>query len=180
MAAFIFALLSLRFRSRGLSRSARHCVVSCTSRNFSCSCARLYGLAVSPRRYLGSCHHNENRPGHRAFILLSIAFIRQLRSRAQKDSYPGLYALCFLTVVAIGYFGGELVFGGRPAKEHQTPQTHAEAREDQGQAEIDYADVAGSDHGKPVIPGGPGKSERILCIKGKKEPAMPYTQEHLA
>lgn len=209
MAAFIFALLSLLFRGRGLSISARHCVV-------------LALVGIFPAVALGYMDWQYIRGGTWVFaikmkiglaavlfILLLTAFLRQWKSRAQKDSYPGLYALCFVTVVAIGYFGGELVFGGDHAAKHQAHSPNDVEKESE-QAETTYADIAGildqnctmchkgeraphglrldsyeqvmagSDHGKAVIAGEPENSDLILHVKAEKEPAMPYMQEPLA
>ncbi len=46
------------------------------------------------------------------FILLSVSVILKIRIEAESKRGLAIYALCFLTVVVLGYFGGQLVFEG--------------------------------------------------------------------
>jgi uncharacterized membrane protein len=56
------------------------------------------------------------------FILLAIGAWIGYRERTRAGWLLPLYALCFLTVTVLGYFGGQLVYGGR------TPGGSAEFR----------------------------------------------------
>jgi uncharacterized membrane protein len=45
-------------------------------------------------------------------ILLSIALIVGRKAKAETKGTLAIYTLCFLTVIVLGYFGGQLVFEG--------------------------------------------------------------------
>jgi uncharacterized membrane protein len=48
------------------------------------------------------------------FVLLSIGLVLIFTGKGESKSLLVIYVLAFFTVVALGYFGGRLVFGGRP------------------------------------------------------------------
>jgi uncharacterized membrane protein len=48
-------------------------------------------------------------------ILLSIGMLIGLRSGTESNSLIAINALCLLTVAGLGFFGGELVYGNKPA-----------------------------------------------------------------
>ena len=50
------------------------------------------------------------------FFLLIAALILGLKTRAESKAILTVYTLCLGVVVALGYFGGDLVYGGRTAK----------------------------------------------------------------
>ena len=114
-----------------------------------------------------------------------------------------MYSLSFLTVVAIGYFGGVLVFA--------TPRAIPDERETEDRVYlVTYADVAkifelrcischsgpnpadglgldryeqvmsGGEHGPVVVPGRPDESELMQRIRGAAQPRMPLGQPPLA
>ena len=108
-----------------------------------------------------------------------------------------VYVLCFFTVVGLGYFGGEIIYGEQVLRESRT------AAAPQKSAQISYADVQpifqdnctnchtgtnppknlnlttyqdimeGSQSGPVVIAGNPGESELIRRVKGLASPQMP-------
>lgn len=141
------------------------------------------------------------------FILLLLALILRSRTEATSKKVLPIYFLCFITVTAIGYFGGELVFGheggaGAPASGGQ--------QEPKGPPEATYAGLAailndhcvvchsgssapvglkldtyselmaGSQNGPVVVPGKPDESEIVRRIKGLSQPRMPFGKPPLS
>ena len=47
-------------------------------------------------------------------VLLILCLLHGLRTEGESISRLAMYALCFVTVVGLGYFGGELIWGERP------------------------------------------------------------------
>lgn len=115
----------------------------------------------------------------------------------------------FIFGIIIGYFGGEIVFGGLGAPQSVSaveanttdPQSqksitfnevseifeqhcnmcHAGSSAPHGLQLDSYAQVmAGGEHGEVIVPGKPNESKLILRIEGKSKPAMPFRQPALA
>lgn len=110
MGTFIFALVALIFRKTGLSRTARHCAV-------------LALIAAGPTALLGLMDWQHFYGG--AFLLpikmklvlagvliicLFLAVVFSVREEELSKKVISLYVACLLVVVALGYFGGELVY----------------------------------------------------------------------
>ncbi len=137
-------------------------------------------------------------------VLLLITILSHYIFRAGMKTILFLYSLCFINVVAIGYYGGEVVFAG---SHWQLDAQEQEKAEDGGpQEEVAWADISvifeqhcnmchsgtsaphdlrldsyeqvmeGSENGKVIIPNKPGESELVLRMKGRSEPAMPFRQ----
>jgi uncharacterized membrane protein len=118
MGAFFFALAALIFRRTSLSRSARHCSV-------------LALIAAGPTVLLGLMDWQHFYRGTFLLpiqmklvlagiliILLFLAVVFGVREQTLSRKLITLYGACLLAVVALGYSGGELVYGGkRPAAE---------------------------------------------------------------
>ena len=54
------------------------------------------------------------------FLLLVVGVVMGHRKQGQSPWLLPVYALCFMTVTALGYFGGQLVYGGRTP--HASPE----------------------------------------------------------
>jgi uncharacterized membrane protein len=113
MGAFIFALAAIIFRRTSLTQTARYCVI-------------LGLLAAIPTALLGIMDWMHFYGGTLllpfkmkiilaviliAFLLLAVV-IGFFGERFQKVLFV-LYAMCLLTTVGLGYFGGEIVYGTR-------------------------------------------------------------------
>ena len=111
MGAFIFALAAIIFRRTSLTQTARYCVI-------------LGLLAAIPTALLGLMDWMHFYGGTLllpfkmkiilaviliAFLLLAVV-IGFFGERFQKMLFV-LYAMCLLTTVGLGYFGGEIVYG---------------------------------------------------------------------
>ncbi len=105
------SLLWRRYQSWGLS--ARHCLI-------------LAWLFIFPTVFLGYLDWQHYYYGvwifpikakialsGFLFVLLSIGVILILGGKGESRVLPVIYALGFITVVALGYFGGHMVYGGR-------------------------------------------------------------------
>lgn len=208
MAAFIFGIIGVLFKRASLLTSAKHCTV-------------LALIAVFPAILFGYMDWQYFRGGNWVFpiimkmtlaafliLLLSITVVRQWKFGENGKIVLTLYTLCFFNVIAIGYFGGEIVFAGF-AEPKETPKTAVGEQGQQPGMEVTFADVSavfkehcimchkgpmaplglqldtyahvmeGSQSGKVIIPGKPGNSELIRRIKGVSEPAMPFMREPL-
>ena len=109
--AFIFAIVSWKFRKDNLARTAHHCMT-------------LALLALLPTVIVGIMDWQHYYAGAWLFpikmklalaalllILLVFALSAGYRAEAISKSALVLYGLCLLNVTALGYLGGELVFG---------------------------------------------------------------------
>ena len=111
--AFIFGVVSLKFRKEKLARTANHCIA-------------LALLALVPTVIVGIMDWQHYYAGAWLFpikmklplaglllILLVFAFSAGYKAETITKQALIIYALCLLNVTALGYFGGELVYGGR-------------------------------------------------------------------
>ena len=115
--AFLFGIVAWKLRHQGLARTAHHCII-------------LALLAVFPTVLSGLMDWQHYYGGAWLFpikmklplaglLLILLVFALSAGSRAESISKRALiiYALCLVNVTALGYFGGELAYGGRaPAK----------------------------------------------------------------
>jgi uncharacterized membrane protein len=116
--AFLFGVVAMLFKRESLVRTARHCLV-------------LAIIALPPTALSGYMDWQHRLAGAWIFpiiiklilagvllVLLAIAIGLSLRSETWSRDILITYALCLFVVIAIGYFGGELVYGKRaPAGE---------------------------------------------------------------
>lgn len=208
MAAFIFGVVGALFNRPTLMTSARHCII-------------LALIAVFPAIILGYMDWQYFRGGNWMFpivmkmilagmliILLTVTIVRQWKFRENRKVILVLYTLCFFNVVAIGYFGGELVFGGFD-RQKEAARPAGEKKEPSAEEVVTYNDVSaifnqncimchkgsmaplglqldsyahlmeGSQNGAVIVPGKPEESELILRVRGESEPAMPFMQDSL-
>jgi cytochrome c2 len=125
IAALVFGLVHWAFRREGPAQSARHCTV-------------LALVAWFPTALLGYADWQYHLGGAMAFpiimkivlagALLVLLVLAVVAGRKGKGVI-GLYTLCFLAVVGIAYFGGELVYEGRfPGAGAKAPQEDAASK----------------------------------------------------
>lgn len=113
--AFIFSLAAWIFNRESLSRSARHCII-------------LALLAVPPTVLLGFMDWQHFYAGATLpqirikmmlaavlAVLLLVAWVASRKENRNMSRFTVLCGLCLITVVALGFFGGELVYGVRGA-----------------------------------------------------------------
>ena len=120
MGGFIFALIALIFNRKTPAQTARHC--------FSLALvmavvAILLGLMDWQHR-LGGADLFEIKmklvlAGILLFLLLVTVVYAALSGTFTK-TLVAMYALCLLTVIGLGYFGGELVYGTKTTPEAKT------------------------------------------------------------
>lgn len=115
--AFIFGVVSWKSKKNNLARTAHHCVI-------------LALIALLPTVIVGIMDWQHYYAGAWLFpikmklplaglLLILLVFSLSAGYKAEITSRQTLiiYALCFVNVTVLGYFGGELAYGGRaPAK----------------------------------------------------------------
>ena len=111
IAAFLFALIAWIFNRKNLAKSARHCLI-------------LALIMAGPTILLGLMDWQYRFGGAWLFeikmklilagillLLLLLAAVYGILAGAFTKVVVVIYALCLLTVIGLGYFGGELVYG---------------------------------------------------------------------
>jgi len=111
MGAFLFVLVALIFRRTNLAQTARHCSV-------------LALIAAVPTAFLGILDWQHFYGGSLMFpikmklilaailiIFLILAIVFGFFGETFSKIVISLYVLCLFTVIGLGYFGGELVYG---------------------------------------------------------------------
>ena len=201
MGAFVFAMVGFASKRSGMTVTARHCII-------------LALISVFPTMVLGYMDWHQYYGGAWLFpikmkivlgislmVLLGLTICLQPRVGAESKAILLLYALCFLNVIGIGYFGGELVFGTAKATVQQieSPQptrvTYADVEKIFSQdctichsgsnppfgLRLDtYANImAGSQTGPVVIPGKPDESKLVRRVSGIDQPRMPFGKPSL-
>jgi uncharacterized membrane protein len=109
--AFVFAWIALVFRWPKLAQTARHCVI-------------LAYVWVFPTMLLGIMDWQHYYASGMLFPikmklifaptllgLLTAAVILGYKKGAGSKAVLAIYCLCFVTVIVLGYFGGQLVYG---------------------------------------------------------------------
>jgi mono/diheme cytochrome c family protein len=136
--AFIFGVISLKFRKAILARTAHHCII-------------LALLALLPTVIAGIMDWQHYYGGAWLFpikmklplaglLLILLVFALGAGYKAESITKQGLiiYALCLLNVTALGYFGGELAYGGRaPVKPRDRAKSTVSAEVEAGAALFD-------------------------------------------
>jgi mono/diheme cytochrome c family protein len=205
--ALIFSLMAFLPRFGKYATTARHCLT--------------LGLAgVFPTVALGYMDWRHFYGGHLIFpiemkmilaavltLLLLLGVVLYGKLPNQDKRIFAVQVLCFGTVVGIGYFGGNLVFGGSEPVRAAAASAPAAAS---GAGDLVYADVApilkqsctgchsggdaplglhldsydgimaGSKYGPVVVAGKPDESELVKRIRGESTPRMPYKKPPLA
>ena len=109
--AVVFSLTALVFRRQGLLKTARHCII-------------LSFIWVFPTILFGIMDWQHFYAGAWLFpikvklvlapllaVLLLAALVLGRKGRERSRAVLSLYGLCFLVVVVLGYFGGQMVYG---------------------------------------------------------------------
>jgi uncharacterized membrane protein len=116
--AFVFALIAWIFNRSNLAKTAHHCLI-------------LALIAAVPTIVLGLLDWQYRLDGTWLFaikmklvlagillLLLIIAVVYGFLAEAFSKTIMAVYTLCLVTVIGLGFFGGELVYGTRaPAAE---------------------------------------------------------------
>jgi len=113
MAGFLFSLVAIWKENPSFSQTARHCMM-------------LALISLVPTVMLGLMDWHYFYRGAFIFpikikfilaavliVLLAAVVYRDMKSPSNSKTLIG-YGICLITIVGLGYFGGELVFGQRP------------------------------------------------------------------
>jgi len=109
--AFIFAWIALLLRRPNLARTARHCVILALIWVFP---TMLFGIMDWYHYYAGAMIFPIKMKlifAPALLILLAAAVILGHKQGAESRKVLAIYCLCFGTVIILGYFGGQLVYG---------------------------------------------------------------------
>jgi len=116
--AFIFALIAWIFNRKNLAQTARHCFVLALLMAVP---TILFGLMDWQHRFGGAYLFEIKMKlvlSGILLLLLLVAVVYASLAGAFTKTVMAIYALCLLTVIGLGYFGGELVYGTKaPAGE---------------------------------------------------------------
>ena len=111
--AFIFGVVSWKFRKERLARTANHCIALAL---ITLLPTVIVGIMDWQHFYGGAWLSPIKMKLPLAgllLILLVFAFSAGYKAETITKQALIIYALCLLNVTALGYFGGELVYGGR-------------------------------------------------------------------
>ncbi len=124
--AFIFALMAWIFNRSNLARTARHCII-------------LALIMAVPTILLGFLDWQYRFGGAYLFeikmklalggillLLLLVTVVYAALAGTFTKTVMALHALCLLTVIGLGYFGGELVYGTKTPVVAETSDLAAE------------------------------------------------------
>ena len=116
--AFVFALMAWIFNRSNLAQTARHCFILALIMAVP---TILLGLMDWQYRFGGAYLFEIKMKlalGGILLLLLLVAVVYASLAGAFTKTVMAIYALCLLTVIGLGYFGGELVYGTKaPAGE---------------------------------------------------------------
>ena len=116
--AFVFALIAWIFNRKSLAQTARHCLILAF---IMAGPTILLGLLDWQHRFGGAWLFEIKMKlilGGILLFLLLVAVVYGALAGAFTKTVVAIYALCLLTVIGLGYFGGELVYGTKaPAGE---------------------------------------------------------------
>ena len=111
VAAVIFAWIALLFRRPNLARTARHCVILAFLWVFP---TMLFGIMDWQHYYAEAMLFPIKMKlifAPALLVLLAAAVILGFKKGPGSKAVLAIYCLCFVTVVILGYFGGQLVYG---------------------------------------------------------------------
>jgi uncharacterized membrane protein len=113
VSALVFCVIALLFKREALARSARYCIILAFIWTFP---TMLFGYMDWQHFYAGAWLFPIKMKVILAWALLVLLCVSIIASRklgAESKAVLVMYGLCSLTVVVLGYFGGQLVYGGR-------------------------------------------------------------------
>jgi uncharacterized membrane protein len=117
---FVFALIAWIFNRKSLAQTARHCFILALVMAVA---TILLGLMDWQHRFGGAYLFEIKMKlvlaGILLFLLL-VAVVYAALTGTFSKTLVAIYALCLLTVIGLGYFGGELVYGTKTGKETET------------------------------------------------------------
>jgi len=123
---FIFALIAWIFNRKSLAQTARHCFILALVMAVA---TILLGLMDWQHRFGGAYLFEIKMKlvlaGILLFLLL-VAVVYAALSGTLTKTLVAIYALCLLTVIGLGYFGGELVYGTKTGTGAETKGLAAE------------------------------------------------------
>jgi len=111
--AFVFGITAWKLRHQGLSQAAHYCIILALIALFP---TVLSGFMDWQHYYAGAwLFPIKMKLPLAGLLLILLVFAFSVGYRATTISKQALiiYALCLLNVTALGYFGGELAYGGR-------------------------------------------------------------------
>jgi mono/diheme cytochrome c family protein/uncharacterized membrane protein len=111
--AFLLGVLSLLFRHQMAGRAARYCMIVAFIFMFP---AMLLGYMDWQHYFAGGWLNPVKIKLILGGILLILAFVAIVAGRGGEKTSPGvalLYTLCLVTVLGLGFFGGQLVYSGK-------------------------------------------------------------------
>lgn len=205
--ALVFRLCSPILRQPKYAVTARHCITLAFVGVFS---TVLLGYMDWQHRYGGTWLFAIKMKIVLAIVLaflLLAAVLLHTRLRPGARPLLVLYCLAFLNIVALGYYGGELVFGGQAAEPGKQTDAQQVTQSDQ---RVSYSEIQsifeqncvmchsgsdasknlrltsyeevmqGSESGPVVQPGNPEQSELVKRTKGIAQPRMPLANPPLS
>jgi uncharacterized membrane protein len=123
---FVFALIAWIFNRKSLAQTARHCFILAL---VTAVATILLGFMDWQHRFGGAYLFEIKMKlvlaGILLFLLL-VAVVYAALSGTFTKTLVAIYALCLLTVIGLGYFGGELVYGTKTGTEAETKGLAAE------------------------------------------------------
>ena len=111
--AFLFGLAAWLFKRQALLQTARHCIILAL---LAAPVAVLLGVMDWQHFYGGAWLVPIRFKMALAGILIVLLVLAWAASRRQNEALGGrliLYGMCLATVTALGFFGGELIYGPR-------------------------------------------------------------------
>ena len=124
--AFIFALVAWIFNRSNLAQTARHCFILALIMAVP---TILLGILDWQYRFGGAYLFEIKMKlalGAILLVLLLVAVVYAALAGAFTKTVMAVYALCMLTVVGLGYFGGQLVYGTKTPAAAETTGPAAE------------------------------------------------------
>jgi uncharacterized membrane protein len=149
--AFVFGIVAWKLRHQALAKTAHHCIILAIVALFP---TVLSGLMDWQHYYAGGWLFAIKMKLGLAvllFILLVFALIAGYKAETVSKSAVILYALCLVNVTAIGYFGGELVFGDRTTRK-EVETVGVEVRAEQFTKSCSGCHPNGGNSIKPHLP----------------------------
>jgi uncharacterized membrane protein len=149
--AFLFGIVAWKLRHQALAKTAHHCIILAIVALFP---TILSGLMDWQHYYAGGWLFAIKMKLGLAvllFILLVFALIAGYKAETVSKSAVILYALCLVNVTAIGYFGGELVFGDRTTRK-EVETVGVEVRAEQFTKSCSGCHPNGGNSIKPHLP----------------------------
>jgi uncharacterized membrane protein len=111
--AFVFVWIAVLFHRKNLASTARHCVILAAIWVFP---TMLFGVMDWQHYYAGAMLFPIKVKmilGPTLTVLLWIAVILGYKKGAEYKPVVAIYCACFVIVVILGYFGGQLTYGSK-------------------------------------------------------------------